>query len=190
MFSGNALGDPARLEERPTLACKYIKAMQSVNTWRTVAKERFDLRKRQGRAFTGLYTANTAADVKIYEDIYQPMGNKQFDDAVTLLVGAAVRVRDPALAGEHGVPAGVGRRGQPRPRRPADPAPGARPGPAEAQARDRQGEVKTDALASVAGKHHSDGPLEGPALAVRLSRARDLDRLPLHPAVGDRVRRC
>jgi multiple sugar transport system substrate-binding protein len=53
-----------------------------------VAKERFDLRKRQGRAFTGLYTAKTTADVKIYEDIYQPMGNKDFDDAVSLLVRA------------------------------------------------------------------------------------------------------
>ena len=39
-------------------------------------------------AFTGLYTANTKADVAIFEDIYQPMGNKQFDDAVTLLVRA------------------------------------------------------------------------------------------------------
>ena len=65
-----------------------MKAMTAVNTWKTVAKSRFDLRKRQGRAFTGLYTANTQADVKVYEDIYQPMGNKQFDDAVTLLVRA------------------------------------------------------------------------------------------------------
>ena len=80
-------------------------------SWKTVAKSRFDLRKRQGRAFTGLYTANTAADVKIYEDIYQPMGNKQFDDAVTLLVrapryGFAIPL-SPASAA---VPAGVDRR--------------------------------------------------------------------------------
>jgi multiple sugar transport system substrate-binding protein len=87
MISGNAWSIP-RGSQNADLACKYIKALQSVNAWVTVAKNRFDLRKRQGRAFTGLYTANTRADVKIREDIYQPMGNKQFDDAVDLLVAA------------------------------------------------------------------------------------------------------
>ena len=87
MLSGNAWAIP-KGSKNPGLACKYIKALQSVDSWRKVAKERFDLRKRQGRAFTGLYTANTKADVKIYEDIYQPMGNKDFDDAVALLVRA------------------------------------------------------------------------------------------------------
>jgi multiple sugar transport system substrate-binding protein len=65
-----------------------MKAMTAVNTWVAVAKNRFDTRKRQNRAFTGLYTANTQADVKIFEDIYQRTGTKQFDDAVTLLVRA------------------------------------------------------------------------------------------------------
>ena len=87
MLSGNAWAIP-KGSKNPGLACKYIKALQSVNAWRTVAKERFDLRKRQGRAFTGLYTANAQADVKIYEDIYQPMGNNDFDDAVALLTRA------------------------------------------------------------------------------------------------------
>jgi multiple sugar transport system substrate-binding protein len=87
MLSGNAWVIP-RGSKNPGLACKYIKALQAVESWRKVAKDRFDLRKRQGRAFTGLYTANTAADVKIYEDIYQPMGNKDFDDAVALLTRA------------------------------------------------------------------------------------------------------
>ena len=87
MISGNAWAIP-RGSKNPGLACKYIKAMQSVESWKAVAKARFDLRKRQGRAFTGLYTANTKADVAIYEDIYQKMGNKDFDDAVSLLVRA------------------------------------------------------------------------------------------------------
>jgi multiple sugar transport system substrate-binding protein len=87
MLSGNSWAIP-RGSKNPGLACKFIKAMQSVDAWKTVAKSRFDLRKRQGRAFTGLYTANAQADVKIYEDIYQPMGNKDFDDAVALLVRA------------------------------------------------------------------------------------------------------
>jgi multiple sugar transport system substrate-binding protein len=87
MLSGNAWAIP-KGSKNPGLACKYIKALQSVDAWRAVGKERFDLRKRQGRAFTGLYTGNAKADVKIYEDIYQPMGNKDFDDAVALLTRA------------------------------------------------------------------------------------------------------
>ena len=87
MLSGNAWAIP-KGSKNPGLACKYIKALQSVDAWKRVAKERFDLRKRQGRAFTGLYTGNAQADVKIYEDIYQPMGNKDFDDAVALLTRA------------------------------------------------------------------------------------------------------
>ena len=87
MLSGNAWAIP-KGSKNPGLACKYIKAMQADASWLKVAKDRFDLRKRQGRAFTGLYTAKTTADVKIYEDIYQPMGNKDFDDAVSLLVRA------------------------------------------------------------------------------------------------------
>jgi multiple sugar transport system substrate-binding protein len=87
MLSGNAWAIP-KGAKNPGLACKYIKAMQADTSWLRVAKDRFDLRKRQGRAFTGLYTAKTSADVKIYEDIYQPMGNKDFDDAVSLLVRA------------------------------------------------------------------------------------------------------
>jgi multiple sugar transport system substrate-binding protein len=87
MVSGSGWAIP-RGSKHPGLACKFMKTMTSVEAWRTVAKNRYDLRKRQGRAYTGLYTANTLADVKIYEDIYQPIGNKDFDDAVALLVRA------------------------------------------------------------------------------------------------------
>jgi multiple sugar transport system substrate-binding protein len=87
MFSGNGWAIPRGAKDQD-LACKFMKAMTSVTAWKTVAKARFDLRKRQNRAYTGLYTANTKADVKTYEDIYQPIGKKAFDDAVTLLVRA------------------------------------------------------------------------------------------------------
>jgi multiple sugar transport system substrate-binding protein len=87
MISGNAWAIP-RGARNQDLACKFMESMTSVAAWRAVGKSRFDLRRRQGRAFTGLYTANATADVRIYEDIYQPMGNKQFDDAVSLLVRA------------------------------------------------------------------------------------------------------
>ena len=87
MISGNGWAIP-RGAKNPGLACKFMKAMTSVEAWMKVGKERFDLRKRQGRAYTGLYTANTVADVKLYEDIYQKVGNPDFDNAVALLVRA------------------------------------------------------------------------------------------------------
>ncbi len=84
MISGNGWAIP-RGAKNPGLACKFMKSMTSVESWMAVGKARFDLRKRQGRAYTGLYTANTKADVKLYEDIYQKVGNPDFDDAVALL---------------------------------------------------------------------------------------------------------
>ena len=87
MISGSAWVIP-KGARNPGLACKFAKAMTATATWKAVAKTRFDLRRRQGRAFTGLYTANTEADIEIFEDIYQRMGNRQFDEAVTLLVRA------------------------------------------------------------------------------------------------------
>jgi multiple sugar transport system substrate-binding protein len=87
LFSGSGWAIPRGADD-PDLACKWMKAMTAVDTWVAVAKNRLDTRRRQNRAFTGLYTANTRADVKIYEDIYQPMGKRQFDTAVQLLVQA------------------------------------------------------------------------------------------------------
>jgi multiple sugar transport system substrate-binding protein len=65
-----------------------MKAVTSVDAWRTAAKKRFDARKAAGSTFTGLYTANTQADKKVYEDIYQSFGHPQFDAAVKILVNA------------------------------------------------------------------------------------------------------
>jgi multiple sugar transport system substrate-binding protein len=84
MFSGSGWAIPRGAKD-PDLACKWMKAMTSVAAWRTVAKARLDARRRVGQAFTGLYTANTKADLAVYQDIYQPMGNRQFDDAVQKL---------------------------------------------------------------------------------------------------------
>ena len=87
-FSGAGWAIP-KGAKNPDLACRWAKAITSVDSWLFAAKERFDLRKRQGRAFTGLYTANARADVKIYEDIYQPLDKKQWDTTVSLLVRAS-----------------------------------------------------------------------------------------------------
>jgi multiple sugar transport system substrate-binding protein len=87
-FQGSGWSIPRGAKD-PDLACKWMKAMTAVDTWVAVARDRLNLRRRQGRAFTGLYTANTRADVKIYEDVYQPLGKRQFDRAVNLLVNSS-----------------------------------------------------------------------------------------------------
>jgi multiple sugar transport system substrate-binding protein len=85
MFSGNAWAIP-RGSKNADAACDYMKAVTSVQAWVVAAKKRYDVRKAQGSTFTGLYTANTLADKKVYEDIYQSFGHPQFDNAVKILV--------------------------------------------------------------------------------------------------------
>ena len=87
MFSGNGWVVP-KASKNATDACAYMKAVTSVKAWLDAAKKRYDVRKRSGATFTGVYTANTAADKKTYEDIYQSFGKPQFDNAVKLLVAA------------------------------------------------------------------------------------------------------
>jgi multiple sugar transport system substrate-binding protein len=65
-----------------------MRAVTSVKAWQVAAKKRFDARKGSGATFTGVYTANTIADKKTYEDVYQSFGKPQFDKAVQLLVAA------------------------------------------------------------------------------------------------------
>ena len=84
MFSGNGWVIP-KGSKNPNDACRYMKAVTSTPAWLAAAKKRFDARKAAGSTFTGLYTANTLADKKVYEDIYQSFGHPQFDAAVRTL---------------------------------------------------------------------------------------------------------
>jgi multiple sugar transport system substrate-binding protein len=88
MFSGNAWAVP-KGSKNVDDACAYMKAVTSTPAWLAAAKKRYDARKAAGSTFTGYYTANTQADVKVYEDIYQSFGKPQFDNAVKLLVAAS-----------------------------------------------------------------------------------------------------
>lgn len=86
-FSGNGWVVP-KGSKNAADACAYMKAVTSVQAWLTAAKKRYDVRKAAGSTFTGVYTANTLADKKTYEDIYQSFGHPQFDAAVKILVNA------------------------------------------------------------------------------------------------------
>ena len=85
MFSGNGWVVP-KGSKNAADACKYMKAVTSTQAWVTASKKRFDARKASGSTFTGLYTANSAADQKIYNDVYQSFGHPQFDKAVQTVV--------------------------------------------------------------------------------------------------------
>jgi multiple sugar transport system substrate-binding protein len=87
MFAGNGWAIPRGARDQD-LACRWMKAMTSVDAWVTVARNRRDARWRVGQEFTGLYSANTRADTRIFEDVWQPMGRRVFDDAVRLLYRA------------------------------------------------------------------------------------------------------
>jgi multiple sugar transport system substrate-binding protein len=87
MFSGNGWVIPKGSKNADD-ACTYMKAVTSVQAWLSAAKKRYDARKAAGSTFTGVYTANTQADKKTYEDIYQSFGHPQFDNAVKILVNA------------------------------------------------------------------------------------------------------
>src|SRR5215213_3607158 len=87
MFSGNGWAIP-KGSKNANDACRYMKAVTSTQAWLTAAKKRYDARKAAGSTFTGIYSANTVADKKVYEDIYQSFGHPQFDKAVQTLVHA------------------------------------------------------------------------------------------------------
>jgi multiple sugar transport system substrate-binding protein len=85
MFSGNGWVVP-KASKNKDAACRYMKAVTSVNAWLNAAKKREAARKAGHSTFTGLYTANTTADQKIYNDVYQSFGHPQFDKAVQTTV--------------------------------------------------------------------------------------------------------
>jgi multiple sugar transport system substrate-binding protein len=87
-FSGNGWVVPKGSKNKDD-ACKYMKAVTSVDAWLTAAKKREAARKASRSTFTGLYTGNSLADQKIYNDVYQSFGHAQFDKAVQTLVHAA-----------------------------------------------------------------------------------------------------
>jgi multiple sugar transport system substrate-binding protein len=89
MFSGSGWAIPRGARDQD-LACRWMKTMTSPDAWVSVARNRLNARRAANppRAFTGLYTANTTADLRIFQDVYQPLGNRQFDEAVQRLYTA------------------------------------------------------------------------------------------------------
>ncbi|MEV4816642.1 extracellular solute-binding protein [Micromonospora tulbaghiae] len=68
--------------KNPEAACAFVKQMTATDTWLAAARARAEARKAANLPFTGLWTGNTTADKKIFDEVYKPTGNKRFDDAV------------------------------------------------------------------------------------------------------------
>ena len=87
--TGNAWAIP-RGADNPGLACRWIKAMTRVESWLKAARARKAARRAQGAPFLPVWTANKVADRRIVRSIYEPLGNRDFNRAVRLIL----RVQD------------------------------------------------------------------------------------------------
>jgi multiple sugar transport system substrate-binding protein len=75
------------------LACEWAKTMTEKSSWIAAAKVRLAQTKAKGLPFTGLYTANTAADEEIMNTLWKPSGTV-FDQAVKTVM----KVQDDGFA--------------------------------------------------------------------------------------------
>lgn len=85
MASGSAWAIP-KGAKNPDAACIFMNTMTRTSTWVEAAKARVEARKAAGLPFTGLYTCNANADKEIFDTLYQPSGNKRFDDGVQAIL--------------------------------------------------------------------------------------------------------
>ncbi|MEG3636114.1 extracellular solute-binding protein [Micromonospora palythoicola] len=71
--------------KNPDAACAFVKQMTATDTWLAAAKARAEARRAEGQPFTGVWTGNAEADRRIFEELYQPTGNRRFDEAVEVI---------------------------------------------------------------------------------------------------------
>ncbi len=77
----------------PEQACKFIATMTSTDTWITAAQARKDALAKDGKKYSGTYTANKRADEKIFDEIYDAGDDKLIDAGVQV----ALSLQDNAL---------------------------------------------------------------------------------------------
>lgn len=67
--------------KHPELACEWAKAMTATSSWLAAARARLAVAQKSEQPFTGLYTANQAADREIFAKLYKPV-SPDYDRAV------------------------------------------------------------------------------------------------------------
>jgi multiple sugar transport system substrate-binding protein len=67
-------------------ACRWAKAMTSVDAWKVAAEARLEARESEGKPFTGILTGNTTADEQIREMVTS--GGEPWDSGITAMYDA------------------------------------------------------------------------------------------------------
>jgi len=83
--SGSAWAIPAGAEN-PEAACRWARAMTSVDAWEAAANARLELRESEGKPFTGILTGNAEADELIRE--MTTSGGEPWDTGVAAMYEA------------------------------------------------------------------------------------------------------
>jgi multiple sugar transport system substrate-binding protein len=69
----------------PEGACGFMKTMTDADTWVAAAEASKQDRSSSGGLYTGTYTANVEADEQIFDEVWEPTGNKNLDQAAELI---------------------------------------------------------------------------------------------------------
>ncbi len=69
----------------PAAACAFAATMTSTDAWIAAAEASKADREKSGGAYLGTWTANSEADERIFEEIYEPSGIESLDNAVEVL---------------------------------------------------------------------------------------------------------
>ena len=77
----------------PEQACRFIASMTATDTWITAAEARKAALAKDGKKYSGTYTANKLADERIFDEIYDAGDDKIVDAGVQV----ALSVQDSAL---------------------------------------------------------------------------------------------
>ncbi|MDU0291320.1 ABC transporter substrate-binding protein [Saccharothrix longispora] len=78
----------------PDAACRFIATMTATETWVTAATARRDALAAAGKPYGGTFTANRAADERIFRDVFDPKGNRILERGVP----AVLALQDVAFA--------------------------------------------------------------------------------------------
>ena len=99
--TGQAWAIPKGAKNRDA-ACKFITTMTKTDTWVRAANARKEALAKEGKPYSGTYTANKEADEKIFDEVYSAQDNKIIDAGVKVVLD----VQDDAAA-LPGSPAGA-----------------------------------------------------------------------------------
>ena len=83
--SGSAWAIPAGTDN-PQAACRWARTMTAVDTWTAAAQARLDARNAEDKPFTGILTANAAADEKVESMVTS--GGEPWDSGVEAMYDA------------------------------------------------------------------------------------------------------